>query len=78
MKLQISFDCIELEKALDVADSIFKYADIIEVGTSLILEYGVKSVEKFSNTNICSNKQYISLCQKILFSFKIRVIHFFK
>ena len=47
MKLQISFDCIELEKALDVADSIFKYADIIEVGTSLILEYGVKSVEKF-------------------------------
>ena len=47
MKLQISFDCIELEKALNVADSIFKYADIIEVGTSLILEYGVKSVEKF-------------------------------
>jgi 3-hexulose-6-phosphate synthase len=47
MKLQISFDCIELEKALNVADSISKYADIIEVGTSLILEYGVKSVEKF-------------------------------
>lgn len=47
MKLQISFDCIKLEKALEISESIIEIADIIEIGTSLILEHGVRAIDEF-------------------------------
>ena len=47
MKLQISFDNIELDKAISICNKVNKYANIIEIGTSLILRYGIKAIEKF-------------------------------
>jgi 3-hexulose-6-phosphate synthase len=47
MKLQISFDNIELDKAILTCKQVNQYANIIEIGTSLILRYGIKAIEKF-------------------------------
>ncbi|MGB8367583.1 MAG: orotidine 5'-phosphate decarboxylase / HUMPS family protein [Candidatus Babeliales bacterium] len=47
MKLQVSFDTTNLNNALQIASSIAKYIDIIEVGTLLIYQYGSTVVEKF-------------------------------
>lgn len=47
MKLQISFDLVDLDKAIDIASKVAKYADIIEIGTLLLYKYGIKAVEDF-------------------------------
>jgi len=47
MKLQISFDLIDLDRALDIASHVVQYADIIEVGTILIYHHGVTAIQKF-------------------------------
>jgi 3-hexulose-6-phosphate synthase len=47
MKVQISFDKPDLEKALSIAAQIAPYADIFEVGTQLIYHHGIKAVEAF-------------------------------
>ncbi len=47
MKLQVSFDLISLEKAVEVASSIVDHADIFEVGTMLVYTHGVKAIERF-------------------------------
>jgi 3-hexulose-6-phosphate synthase len=47
MKLQISFDLIDLEKAIAIASEVAQYADIIEVGTILIYHYGVLAIRRF-------------------------------
>jgi len=47
MKLQISFDMPDLEKAIATASLVSPYADILEVGTLLIYHHGVKAVERF-------------------------------
>lgn len=47
MKLHISFDMPDLEKALTIAGSVEPYADVLEVGTLLIYHHGVKAVERF-------------------------------
>ncbi|HET7580263.1 MAG TPA: 3-hexulose-6-phosphate synthase [Bacillales bacterium] len=44
MKLQLALDRITLEQALELARSTAEYVDIIEVGTSLIKDYGMESV----------------------------------
>jgi 3-hexulose-6-phosphate synthase len=49
MKLQISFDILDLDKALTVAQDIAQYADIIEIGTILIYNHGVHAVKQFKN-----------------------------
>ena len=49
MKLQISFDTMDLEKALDIASQVKTEADILEVGTSLIYTHGLKAVERFKD-----------------------------
>jgi len=49
MKVQISFDKPDLEKALSIATQVAPYADIFEVGTLLIYQHGVKAVEAFKN-----------------------------
>lgn len=50
MRLQVSFDTHDLEKALAIAEQVKNYADIFEVGTILIYKHGVKAVERFKNT----------------------------
>lgn len=47
MKLHISFDMPDLEKALTIAGQVEPYADVLEVGTLLIYQHGVKAVERF-------------------------------
>lgn len=47
MKLQVSFDMTDLEKALEIAEKIEPYADIFEIGTLLLYRYGIEAVEAF-------------------------------
>lgn len=47
MKLQVSFDLIDLQKALDIAAKVAPYATILEIGSLLLYKYGTQSVEAF-------------------------------
>ena len=47
MKLQISFDLIDLDKAIAIGEKVAQYADIIEVGTILIYHHGTLAIERF-------------------------------
>jgi 3-hexulose-6-phosphate synthase len=49
MKLQISFDIPDLEKALVIAQDVAQYADIIEIGTILIYNHGIQAIKQFKN-----------------------------
>jgi 3-hexulose-6-phosphate synthase len=44
MKIQLALDRLSIEEAIAVADSVKPYVDWIEVGTSLIKEFGMNSV----------------------------------
>lgn len=50
MKLQISFDITDLEKAISIAHNVEPYADSFEVGSLLLFKYGLASLEKFRET----------------------------
>jgi 3-hexulose-6-phosphate synthase len=47
MKLQVSFDSMDLDQAIKVASKVEDYADILEIGTLLIYKYGIVALEKF-------------------------------
>ncbi len=47
MKLQVSFDITDLEQAISIAHKIEEHTDIFEVGTLLLYQYGVQSIERF-------------------------------
>src|SRR3989337_2709256 len=47
MKLQISFDLIDLDKAISIGSKVAQYVDIIEVGTILIYHHGTKAIKRF-------------------------------
>jgi len=47
MKLQISFDGLDIDQNLHVARQVAEYADIIEIGTLPLFRYGVTIVERF-------------------------------
>src|SRR5437762_14314785 len=47
MKLQISFDLIDLDKAIAIGSKVAEYADIIELGTILIYHHGTEAVKRF-------------------------------
>jgi 3-hexulose-6-phosphate synthase len=47
MKLQISFDLIDLDKAITVGSEVAQYADIIEIGTILIYHHGIAAIKRF-------------------------------
>jgi 3-hexulose-6-phosphate synthase len=49
MKFQVSFDFIDLNRSLDIAQDISEYIDIFEVGTILIYKHGISAVEQFKN-----------------------------
>jgi len=49
MKLQISYDFTNLSQALEIAKKTAPFADLIEVGTPLIIAEGVKAIEAFRN-----------------------------
>lgn len=47
MKLQISFDFLDLEKAINIANKVSPFADIIEVGSTLLYIHGINAIKKF-------------------------------
>lgn len=47
MKLQVSFDSTDLQKAIEIAHAIQKDADVLEVGSLLIYKYGDEAVKAF-------------------------------
>jgi len=47
MKLQISFDLIDLDKAIAIGSEVAQYADIIEISTTLIHQHGIAAVRRF-------------------------------
>lgn len=47
MKLQISFDLIDLDQAITIASQVYEYADIFGIGTLLIYKNGLVAVERF-------------------------------
>jgi len=50
MKLQVSLDLLNLEKALAVTTDMQEYIDIIEIGSLLIYKYGEHSLQQFRET----------------------------
>ncbi len=49
MKLQISFDLIDLDKAIAIGSEVAQYADIIEISTILIHHHGIAAVRRFKD-----------------------------
>lgn len=44
MKLQVALDAITLEKAVELVKEARDYVDIIEIGTPMVIEYGMLAV----------------------------------
>ncbi len=47
MKLQISFDGLDIDQNLHIARQVAQYADIIEIGTLPLFKHGICVVERF-------------------------------
>lgn len=47
MKLQVSIDLLSLEQAMNLLKDVAPYIDVIEAGTPLIKQEGLKTVETF-------------------------------
>lgn len=71
MKIQLALDRIDLERAKNIAEEAQDYVDIIEVGTSLIKDYGKKSVsfikENFKDKIILAD---VKTCDEGEYEFK--------
>jgi 3-hexulose-6-phosphate synthase len=50
MKLQISFDFVDLIKAIEIAKKVEPFADILEIGSTLINIHGINAIKKFRET----------------------------
>jgi len=70
MKLQVSFDFVDLEKSLDIASDIADYVDILEVGTILIYKYGISALEqfnaKFPNKKILADTKIVDRSREVV------------
>ncbi|MFH1462082.1 MAG: orotidine 5'-phosphate decarboxylase / HUMPS family protein [bacterium] len=50
MKLQISFDFLDLEKAINIANEVAPFADILEIGSVLIYIHGINAIKRFQQS----------------------------
>lgn len=61
MKLQLALDEHKLEDALDLAEQVVDYVDIIEIGTPFVIDSGMEAVrrfkEKFPEKEILSDEK---------------------
>ncbi|MDF2819761.1 MAG: hypothetical protein K0R15_202 [Clostridiales bacterium] len=46
MKIQVAIDRVTVEQAIETIEAVKDYADIVEIGTSLIKDYGLESVRR--------------------------------
>lgn len=49
MKFQISFDSLDIEENLHIAEQVAEYADILEIGSLPLFKHGITIVEAFRN-----------------------------
>lgn len=49
MKLQVAVDRVSIERAIEIINEVEEYADIVEIGTSLIKDFGLESVRRIKN-----------------------------
>ena len=47
MKLQVSFDMTDLDKALEIASQVAPHVSLLEVGSLLLYKHGTKALEAF-------------------------------
>jgi len=47
MKLQIAFDITDLDDAIEHAKKVAEHSDILEIGTLLIYNHGIRAIERF-------------------------------
>lgn len=47
MKLQIAFDITDLDNAIEYAKKVAEQSDILEIGTLLIYNNGIRAIERF-------------------------------
>lgn len=47
MKIQISFDLTDLQKAMDIAQEVAEFVDNLELGAILMYKYGTSAIETF-------------------------------
>ena len=45
MRLQIAFDMVSIEEALEMAEKIHDIIDIVEIGTPMIIKYGMDDMK---------------------------------
>ncbi len=50
MKIQVAIDRVSIKRAIEIIVAIKDYVDIIEIGTSLIKDYGLDSVRTIRKT----------------------------
>ncbi|MFU0827444.1 MAG: 3-hexulose-6-phosphate synthase [Lachnoclostridium sp.] len=50
MKIQVAIDRVTTERAIEIISMVKDSADIIEIGTSLIKDYGLESLRRIRNT----------------------------
>jgi len=50
MQMQISYDFTNLSQAIEIAKKTAPFADIIEIGSLLIISEGVKAIKEFKST----------------------------
>lgn len=50
MKIQLALDRMTISEAIETAKEAEQYVDLIEVGTSLIKEYGVESISEIKKS----------------------------
>ncbi len=49
MKLQVAVDRVSIERAIDIIREVEEYADIVEIGTSLIKDFGLESIRRIKS-----------------------------
>lgn len=75
MKLFISFNLLDLDKALIIAHEVRDYCDAFEIGPVLLVQYGASALQRFRNefpqktimadTNIAEfEKEYVEIATK--------------
>lgn len=59
MKIQLAVDRVTIDKAIEIINDSIEYVDVVEIGTSLIKDFGLESVkrirEKFSDLTILAD-----------------------
>ena len=61
MQLQISYDFTNVSQALEIAKKTAEFADILEIGTPLLLSEGKKIIEELRETPLKIKQKIVKL-----------------